>query len=301
MILGVSLALLSAIAFGVSDFLGGFAAMRLRVVPTTAIIYLLSTFILAIMVALSDGAWSSASVLSGSAAGVFAIVGFLMFYAALAIGPMSLVSPLIAVLESVVPIAVAIVRGERLTFWSWVAVCLAVASGILISAQRGAGPARIRVRVRTVVLSVVAGISLGLSIVSLDFAPTESGLTSGLVESAVGLIVLAPLLALSSGSVRVRYVLSLLDTDVDRTRLPSPGRSRALGVTAGVLLGTANALLLLALRSRSLAVVSVLVNLYPLATIVLSRAALKERMAPVQTLGVMLALAATVLLALAQT
>jgi drug/metabolite transporter (DMT)-like permease len=116
----------------------------------------------------------------------------------------------------------------------------------------------------------------------------------------VGLIVLAPLLALSSGSVRVRYVLSLLDTDADQSRLPSPGRSRALGVTAGVLLGAANALLLLALRSGSLAVVSVLVNLYPLATIVLSRAALKERMSPVQTLGVMLALAATVLLALAQ-
>ncbi|WP_203887108.1 EamA family transporter [Planotetraspora kaengkrachanensis] len=301
MILAVALALLSAIAFGVSDFLGGLAAMRLRVVPATAIIYLFSTFILAILVVLGDGEWSPASVLAGSAAGLLAIIGFLTFYAALALGPMSLASPLIAVLESVVPIAVAVARGERLTPWSWVAVTLAVASGILISVRRRSDPARVRVRTRTVVLSVVAGVSLGLSIVSLDLAPDESGLTSGLVESAVGLIVLAPLLALPAGGARARHALSLLDGDAVRARPPSPGAGRVPGIAAGVLLGGANALLLLALGSGSLAVVSVLVNLYPLATIALSRVALNERMAPAQALGVALALTATVLLAFAQT
>ncbi|WP_204078617.1 EamA family transporter [Planotetraspora phitsanulokensis] len=300
MILAVALALLSAIAFGVSDFFGGLAAMRLRVVPATAIIYLFSTLILAIMVVLGDGVWSTASVLTGSVAGLFAIIGFLTFYAALAIGPMSLASPLIAVLESVVPIAVAVARGERLTPWSWVAVGLAVASGILISVRRRPAPALVRVPTRTVVLSVIAGISLGLSIVSLDLAPDESGLTSGLVESAVGLIVLAPLLALPHAGARARYALSLLDGDEEPSRLTSPGRGRALGIAAGFLLGGANALLLLALGSGSLAVVSVLVNLYPLATIALSRAALNERMAPAQAFGVALALTATVLLALAQ-
>lgn len=58
-------------------------------------------------------------------------------------------------------------------------------------------------------------------------------------------------------------------------------------------------MLLLALQSGSLAVVSVLVGLYPVGTILLARIVYGEKLTPVQIGGVVLAIAASVLLALA--
>ena len=114
MALAVILALGSALAYGVSDFLGGTAAARLRVIPTTILSYVTATVVLTILILVTGGVWSGAVLLWGSVAGVAAVVGFVTFYAAMAIGPMSLVSPLIAVLGSAVPVVAAVAFGEQL-------------------------------------------------------------------------------------------------------------------------------------------------------------------------------------------
>ena len=62
------------------------------------------------------------------------------------------------------------------------------------------------------------------------------------------------------------------------------------------MLGVGNILLVLALHSGNLAVVAVLVSLYPLATVVLAWFVLKERLSLVQFFGVALAITAAVLL-----
>ena len=56
---------------------------------------------------------------------------------------------------------------------------------------------------------------------------------------------------------------------------------------------------MLGLHAGSLAVVAVLMGLYPLATVLLARVVLGERLAQVQVVGVVAALAACVLLGLA--
>ncbi len=62
---------------------------------------------------------------------------------------------------------------------------------------------------------------------------------------------------------------------------------------------SANALILLGFATGNLAVVSVLVALYPAGTILLAAIVHRERVAPLQVVGLVLALAAAALLALA--
>jgi drug/metabolite transporter (DMT)-like permease len=73
-----------------------------------------------------------------------------------------------------------------------------------------------------------------------------------------------------------------------------------LAVIAGGIDATANALLMLGLRLGELTIQAVLTALYPAGTIILAAILLRERIAPVQVVGLVLALTAAALLALAQ-
>ena len=295
MALAVILALGSALAYGVSDFLGGTAAARLRVIPTTVLSYVTATVALTILILVTGGVWSGAVLLWGSVAGVAAVVGFVTFYAAMAIGPMSLVSPLIAVLGSAVPVVAAVAFGEQLSLWAWVGIAFALAGAVLISSQPKGGGGRMTIR--AAVLSVIAGVSLGTSVIALDRAPADSGSLAAFVEIVVGLVLLA-LVAVAGLLIAGlgRAVRHLGGTDVIE------GNRRANIVAAlasGVLLAAANAGILAALQTGSLAIVSVLVGLYPLATLLLARIVGGERMTRLQLTGAGLAIAASAVLGLA--
>jgi drug/metabolite transporter (DMT)-like permease len=73
----------------------------------------------------------------------------------------------------------------------------------------------------------------------------------------------------------------------------------ALAVACGVVDAVANGLLLIGIRIGELSVMSVLTAMYPAGTILLASVVLRERIAPVQWLGLALALVAAGMLALA--
>jgi drug/metabolite transporter (DMT)-like permease len=294
-ILTVMLALGTALSYGVSDFFGAVGARRLKVLPGTTVTYLFAMATLLLALPIVGGAWSPQTVVWGALAGVAAIAGFLAFYAALAAGPMSLAAPLIAVLGSVVPVAVAVVLGEQLSLLAWGAILLALLGAALISVTRRGE--RMAIPRKTVILAVLSGTLLGLSIVFLDRAPQDSGVTAAVVEIGVGVLLLGMLL-LVWRTMAGRRLLTMLDEEQEGP-LPTTARARVASAVGGVLLGVANAMLLAALQSGSLAVVSVLVGLYPVATIVLARGVHDERLTRVQLAGVVLAIAACALLAVA--
>ncbi len=294
-ILTVTLSLATALSYGVSDFFGAVGARRLRVLPGTTITYVVAMVTILAALPIVGGAWSAQTVLWGALAGVAAIAGFLVFYAALAAGPMSVAAPLIAVLSSLVPVVVAVVLGERLSRLAWGAIVVALAGAGLISVTRRGEP--IAIPRKTVVLVVLAGVLLGASIVFLDRTPQDSGVTSAVVEIVVGVLLTGVLLLVARSAPGGR-MLAMLDEQHDGPQ-PSVARARVASAVGGVLLGVANAMLLAALQSGSLAVVSVLVGLYPVATIVLARIVHRERLTRVQLAGVVLAIAACALLAAA--
>lgn len=299
MIFSVIAALIASVSYGVSDFLGAVAAMRLRVIPTTTISYAAATVALAVAVLITGGQWSLEVLAWGSIAGVCAVVGFATFYAAMARGPMSLASPFVAVLSAAVPIAAAILLGEVLPPLAWGGVAIALLSATLIASQPRGGGSSSRIAVSTILLASLAGVTLGSALIALDQSPPESGLIAALIEMAVGLVLLLLVLALSRSSTWVRRVCDSLGGEVSPGANGSRRRAVHAGIAAGVLLGLSGALMLAALQAGSLAIVSVLIALYPLGTIVLARIVVKERISGVQIGGVGLAIVASAVIGLA--
>lgn len=295
--ISIATALIAAVAYGVSDFLGAVATTKLRVIPTTTISYAAATVALGVAILVSGGVWSAEVLFWGGVAGVSAVIGFVTFYAAMSRGPMSLASPLIAVLTAAVPVVAAVLLGEVLSALAWVGIVLALASAVLISSQpRGGGG---RLAVPTGILAVISGLGLGGSIIALDRAPHESGLIAAFLEIVVGLVLLGMALVLTVVSKPAKRVLDGLGVEVNDTLALDRRRATWGAIAAGVLLGISNGLLLVALQAGSLAVVSVLVALYPLATLLLARVVTKERVSRVQLGGVGLAIVASAVLGFA--
>ena len=318
MILIVVLALGSAMLYGVADFMGGVASRRIPVLVATTINYALAAVVLVVTLLVVGGVWSAPAVIGGLVAAVLAAVGFLTFYAALAAGPISLMSPLMALLSSAVPVIVALVLGDQLGPIAWIAIVVAIAGSVMIGIERrvstrGATP-------RTLTFAVVAGLGLGGATVALDAVPEDAGMVPVFLDTTVGFVLLLALVGLAPRVPALRRLLATLDahepvlasatatparssepvsTDSDTADALARRRARLLAAGAGILVGGANVLLMLALHAGSVAVVAVLVNLYPVATVLLAWVLLRERVNAVQGTGIVLAVAASVMLGLA--
>ena len=335
MLLIVVLALGSALLYGVADFMSGVAARRIPVLVATTINYAFATVVLVIVVLTAGGVWSNPAIVSGIVAGVLASVGFLTFTAALAAGPISLMTPLIALLSSAVPVVVALVLGDRLEPIAWIAIVVAIVGSVLIGVERRVSARS--AKPRTLVFAVISGVGFGFATVALDAAPADAGMVPVFLDSTAGLVLLLVLVGLVRALPVMRRAVAVLDAHpteaalephpseadphvaepvpahladtpapsaarfaLDRIREADPRRrARVLAGGAGLLIGGANVLLMLALHAGSVAVVAVLVNLYPVATVLLAWIVLRERINAVQGTGVVLAVAASVMLGLA--
>ena len=291
--LAVVFALVAALALGVSDFYGTLATRRIGSVATTLAGYSTATMLIALGLLIVPSVWSFDAVFFGALAGVSIAIGFLTFYLAVAAGPVAVVAPMIAVLYAAIPVAWAVARGELLSALGWVGVGIGVIAVLALSIPpkdgaensaeraveasqgRGTGP-----RPATLALAVIAALGLGGATIAMDYVPSGSGIAPALIQSAVAVLVVA-----------VVWVF-----------VPRPPRGEfhtpSLGMAAwsGLLLGLGNGLFVLALQLGSLALVSVLVALYPLSTILLARFVLKEHLSRIQWAGVGLAVLAAVLL-----
>ncbi|MDF0512071.1 EamA family transporter [Agromyces sp. H3Y2-19a] len=324
MIAVVALALGAALAYGVADFLGGVAARRATVFASTTVNYAVAALVLVVVVSATGGVWSLPAVTSGLIAGVLALIGFLAFFAALAAGPISLVTPVIALLSSAVPVAAALIIGDPLGPLVWVAVVAAVVGSVLIGMEHRLSVSGLSTR--TVVFTLAAGLGFGFATVALDRVPDDSGLIPVLLDSVTGAVVLLAVALLAPMSAPIRRLLALLDPPAASLESAAPAResdrspartedgdespaeagthglaSTAMlsAAAAGLLTGIANVLLMLGLHAGNVAVVAVLTNLYPLATMALAWIVLREHLSRVQLVGALLALAASVLLGVA--
>jgi drug/metabolite transporter (DMT)-like permease len=286
----VVLGLVSAFAYGASDFLAGVATRRSSVLPVVVGMHVLALAVLAPL-ALLVAAPDPAGFLWGLGGGVAGAVGGALLYKGLAVGRMSVVSPITGVVAAAVPVAAGIAFGERPGVPALMGIGLALVAIVLVSSAPRAetpqalGPgvgalpdlrSRPRVR-RDVALAVGSGLAFGAYYVILA-AGGRAGLWP-LVGVQVGSLVLLLPVALATG--RPLWPAGTLGAVV---------AAAALGVGAtGAYLWAATLGLL--------SLVAVLSALYPAATVLLARLALGERFVAVQRLGMALAAVAVVLIA----
>ena len=290
----VILGFVGAIVFGAADFFGGMAAKRLSAIRVTAVGALSGLVLLGLSLAFFGGQWSAEAVGLGAITGVTGAVAIALLYACLAIGPMSILSPLTAVISAIVPVTAGLTQGERLGPVGYVAIALALVAVVLV----GFVPDRRAVRPAPIALlmAVGSGLLIGVFLILIDLTPPDSGLVPLVANRATNSAILFTTIAVLAVVARRR-----------RARVGSGagassrgwGRGVGLAVVGGVLDASANVIILLGLRMGDLSTIAVLTAMYPAGTIILAAVILKERIAPSQAAGLVLAVAAAALLALA--
>jgi len=288
----VVLALGAAAVYGASDFFGAFAARRIHLVTATLFNYAVATVVIIPAVLIVGGVWSTGALWSGVVCGALAVFGLLAFYGVLAIGPMSLLSPLIALIQSVVTVAIAAATGQGLSVIGWVAIGIGIVALLLLAPAPKRG--RDHISLRAGLLAVASGLLLGASLIALDLAPKNSGVVPALWEIMTGTAILA-IVWLVLRAVGPRAPLSFLQPGPDAVRTLSNRRAWIAAAFSGALVAFADTFIVLALHLGNLAVVSVLTALYPVVTVILAAAVLKERMTKLQFVAVGLVIAASLL------
>jgi drug/metabolite transporter (DMT)-like permease len=283
----ILLALASAALYGAADFLGGFASKRAPVLSVLVLSQLVS--VATVLVALcifppavvhrADLAW-------GAVAGLVGGAGLVLFYAGLASGTMSVFAPITGVAAIAVPVLVGLVEGERPRpaplagiMLAAVAVCC-VSIAIVPRGTDGRVSLRAAISGRELMTAIMAGGAFGVFYVAIKHTAPAAGLW--------------PLCAARGTSV-VAFAVAAVATGrglrAPRTVLP------VIGWT-GIVDMVANICFVLALARGMLSIVATLASLYPAATVVLARVVLRERLGPVQGIGLGVATIAVGLMSL---
>lgn len=266
----------ASVAWGVADFVGGLLVRTFGVVAVSVVSQLAGLVVLVGVIAASGRALEWDGIALGLASGFFGVVCLSAFYAAMALGAMSVVSPLVAC-GSIIPFALAILRGEHLSELAIVGALVAVAGAALTSAPehalRGA-------RRKALFLALLAALTVGFYIYLLGLASKAGGPFSAVLGARSCMVFVLVLVA-----ARLRPALRL------------PRRSLLVVAVMGVSVTGSLVLFSIAADRGLISITSILASLYPVVTVLLAHVFLSERLRTVQLVGVTLALGGIALLA----
>jgi drug/metabolite transporter (DMT)-like permease len=270
-------ALGSSLVWGCADYMGGIYSRRHPLAAVTLVSQAAGFVGLLVWLAASGLHVDGRAFAFGLLAGLGGGSGLALFYRALSVGTMSIVSP-VAACGALVPFGLALARGERPSILVLGGAVAALAGAVLASADehRAEDPGRRK----GAVLAVVAAVALGFFIYFLGIGGRHGETLSTLVGARVG-------------------SLTLLAVWAGVTRAPARlGRAAIPGVVVlGLIDVTANGLFVLATARGYLSIVSVLGSLYPIVTVLAAYALLGERIGALQQVGVALALAGVAVVA----
>ena len=270
----------TAVLFGSADFLGGLASRKSPALLVSAMMFATGIVIFPLVLLVVPPVEVSARDLGfGAVSGVMGMIGVLSLYAALAIGRMSVVAPITAALSGSGPAAYDLLSGAQVGTAGLVGMALAVVSVIVVSTTTGTVEEH-GMPPKAVGMSVLAGSCFATSLIALSMTAQSSGFAPLLVARVVG---------------TVGFAVAVL---VRRKEMVFEAQGMRLSVMTGVLDAAANVTMLTAVRIGPLAVAAVVGGLYPVATMLLARVILSERLKRHQIAGVALALVAVVLTAL---
>ncbi|MFE3541668.1 EamA family transporter [Nocardia sp. NPDC059177] len=282
----VVLALIAAAGYGVSDFFGGIAARRVTALRVVVVSYPWSVLLVLLIAPLVGGHPDTASIMWGLAAGVASGLAVWWFYAALADGPMAVVSPVTAVLVAGIPVIAGFFLGERPGPLAVAGIALALVAVVLVSREAPdetteeiIGGRELRFSRRVALLTVGSGAAFGFAFFFLHETSASAGLW--------------PLVGQRAAATAVVWTSALAAGQFRGLR----GEPLRLALAIGVLDVIANAALLYAFHGSMLSVVSVIGALYPAATVLLAMVLLGERIGGLQKVGMALALAAVGMIA----
>ncbi|WP_442008762.1 EamA family transporter [Mycobacterium sp. 2YAF39] len=253
--------------------MGGIASRRVAALRVVIVSYPVALILLTVVAVPFGGEISTPAVVWGLCSGVAQAFGVWWFYAALGAGPISVVSPLTAILVAGIPVGVGLALGERPGLIAGVGVVVALFAVVLVSREatdEDVKPHRFTAKVAW--LTVGSGVAFGMNFVLLDQVPVEAKLW--------------PLVFGRLASTAIVLLAAAFTANLVLER----GVPLRLALLAAVLDAVANVATLLALHSGMLSLAGVLIALYPAATVLLAIVVLREHVTRWQAVGMVSAL-----------
>jgi drug/metabolite transporter (DMT)-like permease len=264
----------AAVCWGAGDFCGGVATKATqvyRVIISSQLISLILLMILAVVT--QESLLPFGQLLLAGVAGVVGAIGMIALYRALAVGQMGVAAPVSAVVAAAVPVLVGSFIEGPPSVSQLIGFGLAFVAVWFISRT-----GRSAIRWHDLGLPVIAGLGFGTFYV--------------MIGSVGQTAVWWPLVGARLGSLTALFIVTIVN------RQPRLVERQSLGliILIGVFEVGGNACYILARQAGRLDVAAVLASLYPAVTVWLAWLFLKERMYRLQSIGVLAALAAIVLI-----
>jgi drug/metabolite transporter (DMT)-like permease len=282
--MGESLALLSAVCFGVAHFVNGLLSRRVDGLTVALHAQLGGTALALVLAPVLPGAAASfADYGWGALSGVGTGVGVAFLYRAMSQGAMSVVVPVSDVGAVALPVLVGVtLLGERPALPSWVGMAAVLPALWLVSQDTEETTAGERERTMSagVPSALMASLGFGLQFLAMAQVDGGSGLWPVVVSRVVSVVVISGVLA----SYGARWIM--------------PPRAWATAVAAGMVGTAAIVLYLEATTHQLMAVATLLASLYPAVPVVLALLLLGENLNRRQVLGLVSAALAVALIAL---
>jgi drug/metabolite transporter (DMT)-like permease len=271
----IVLSLISALAYGVSDFLGGLFAKRASAWQVAVVGQSSSAFFSLIAALLVSGSPTGSDIAYGALAGLGGGFGVAFLYRGLSTARMGVVAPLSAIGTALIPVIVGFAQGDRPSRYVVLGIVCAFPAIALISRVADDNPGHRG----GVVDGVLAGLGFGMLFVFLGQVGDDAGLF--------------PLAA--------SQVTSVLAVIVTATVLRQTWVPRSRGAWSASMMGplgaTAQGSFLYATHHGLLSVVSVISSLYPASTVLLAAVVLREKIHGWQGVGLVFAALAVALVA----
>ena len=276
-LLGLIFGVASALIWGGGDFSGGMAARRLNPFQVMALTSFTGLAAMLSLALLTGEAWPEGiDFLWAGAAGVIGAFGIVALFYGLSRRAAAIVAPTSTVVGTAIPVLVSALL-EGLPGPAQMAGILLGAAGIwLVSRPPGEITPEMR---RLFWLAAGSGVCFGTFFVCIAQVSSDS--------------LFAPLtISKASASLAALLLLRL-------RRLPLPdARRNPLALLAGLMDTGGNVFYLLAARYTRMDIAAVLASMGPAITVLLSAIILREKVGRMQGVGVLLCIAATVLLAM---
>ena len=281
----VLLSLSAALAYGLSDFVGGVASRRVSPWTIALVSQLGGGAVVLVLGLLGDGDPDRGDLGWALLAGFGNGLGTAFLYRGLSAGRMGVVAPVSGVGAALVPLVVGLATGERPGLLAWLGITAALPAIWLVAREPGAVVAeatpsgRARRVPAGLVDGILAGAGFGLLFAALAQIPEESGLLPLALNQVVGAVVVV---VVASG-----------------LRQPWVPRERTayVGLVSGSLGASATGLFLIATQTGFLTIAAVITSLYPAFTVLLAAALLRERIHRTQGVGLALCALAVGLIA----
>jgi drug/metabolite transporter (DMT)-like permease len=176
--MGIALGLAAALSWGLADYFAALSSRRTGTLRVVLGFHLLATALLAVVVfASGDGLsdMSSRDLAWFGFVGALGWLSYLAFYRALAIGPISIVSPIVSAYAAVTVVCAVLISGERLAAGEALAVAVVLLGVLLASSDLAQIRAIERLAALGIVLALVTAVLIGAFVYGVAYFSDEYG------------------------------------------------------------------------------------------------------------------------------